>query len=75
MTIKKIKSAEFHLGDRLNGRKPNASYGVFDNSVQVGFATSGRNGNWDAYAMDGKSRLNSYTCSSLAQLKVTLAAK
>jgi len=75
MTIRKTQSAAFHVGNRLNGRKPKASYGVFSGDVQVGFVTSGRNGNWDAYAMDGKSRLNGYTCGSLAQLKSVLAAK
>ena len=75
MTIQKTKSAAFHVGNRLNGCKPSASYGVFNNGVQVGFVTHGRNGNWDAYTMDGKSRFNGYTCSSLAQLKAAIATK
>lgn len=75
MKVKKTQRAAFHLGNRLNGTKPKATYGVFSGETQVGFVVDGSIGGWDAYAMSGKSRLNGYTCSTLAQLKAVLAAK
>ena len=75
MKVKKTQRAAFHLGNRLNGTKPKATYGVFNGETQVGFVVDGSIGGWDAYAMNGKSRLNGYTCSTLAQLKAVLAAK
>jgi hypothetical protein len=72
MTVKKIANKPFHNGNRLNGNgaSVHAKYGVFQNGQQVGFVVC--NGVWDAYSVEGK-RINSYSCSTLAELKTLLA--
>ena len=68
LVIKKTKSKPFHLGNRLNGNGGNvhATYGVFENGVQVGYACRTGCG-WDAYTKSGK-RMNSYTARTLSKL-------
>ena len=73
MLIKKLKAKAFHNGNRLNGNGSNnrASYGVFDNGELIGkviFATV-----YDAYSLDGKTRLNRFATSTLKALKEQLA--
>ncbi len=72
MKIKKTAERPFHLGNRLNGDGNNvrASYGVFDGETQVGFVIFA--GGYDAYAMDGKTRLVGFTCRSLAALRTAV---
>jgi hypothetical protein len=72
MEIKKIKAADFHLGNKLNGAKSSATYGVFRGTKQIGVVR--RDGLlWNAWDMEARSRLIGYACGSLKQLKETLA--
>ena len=71
MTVKKIKNAPFHNANGLNGQKARASYGIFDNGVQVGVVLG--SGVWEAYSMDCRTRLLGFACSTLKQLKERLA--
>jgi len=72
MKVKKIGNAPFHNANGLNGQKSTAKYGVFQNGEQVGYASQG-NSVWNAHTMDGKSRLLSFSCSTLKQLKSCLS--
>lgn len=75
MNVKKIANADFHLANKLHGSKSTAKYGVFKTGSLVGFARC-NGGVWDAWTNDSvPKRLNSFSCSSLAQLKNHLATK
>jgi hypothetical protein len=73
MVIKKLANADFHVGNKLNGSKTAAKYGIFRDGKQVGWAQF--SGVWNAYAIDFRSRLIDYSCGSLAELKNVLSAK
>ena len=74
MQVKKIKSADFHLGNKLNGSKSPAKYGIFRGDEQVGVVLS-TGGVWDAWDMACRKPLLTHSCGSLAQLKQFLASK
>lgn len=73
-TIKKIEKKAFHLGNRLNGdgAKNRAGYGVFENGELIGrvsFCSV-----YDAYSIHPPyKRINSYSTSTLKQLREQLA--
>ena len=72
MAVKKIKSADFHLANKLHGSKPTATYGVFSfDGRQIGYVLF--NGLlWDAYDFSNK-RINTYSHPTLKSLKTWLA--
>jgi len=72
MQVKKIRNADFHNANKLNGQATKAKYGVYLDGVQVGWAQF--NGVWNAYAMDLRTRLVGYSCGSLSDLKRALAS-
>lgn len=71
MTVKKISTRPFHNANKLNGQAARAKYGIFQNGQQVGVVVG--SGLWEAYDMECKTRLLSFSCSSLKQLKECLA--
>lgn len=73
MQVKKIKNAQFHNANGLNGQAARATYGIFKNGKQVGVVLG--SGVWEAWDMEAKQRLVSFACSSLKQLKQVLAKK
>jgi hypothetical protein len=73
MQVKKIQNAAFHLGNKLNGQKTPAKYGIFRDGIQVGVVLGSFT--WDAWDMDCKNRLIDFSCGSLKQLKEVLASK
>lgn len=74
MIIKKVGKKPFHNGNRLNGNgnKVRARYGVFNqDGTQVGFLLY--NGLYDAYTLDGKTRINQYGTTKLKDMRDHLA--
>ena len=74
MTVKKIGNAPFHLGNKLNGSKSPARYGIFQGNKQVGFLLS-TGSVWTAYNMDLRPDFVGFSFGSLAQAKQFLAAR
>ena len=73
MTVKKIGNASFHLGNKLNGSKATAKYGIFDGGLQVGYLLfSGMT--WTAYNMSNKPDFAGFSFGSLSQAKRFLSA-
>ena len=74
MTVRKIGNAEFHLGNKLNGSKTAAKYGIFSGDLQVGYLLfSGMT--WTAYNMNNRPDFVGFSFSSLAQAKQFLSAR
>ena len=73
MQVKKIKDADFHNSNKLNGQAARAKYGIFKDGSQVGIVIGDRL--WDAWDVDCKSRLIGFSCGSLSELKQVLASK
>jgi len=71
MTVKKLRNADFHNANKLNGQKTPAKYGIFSNGVQVGWVMKSRV--WDAYNIDFSARLVSFSCATLSDLKQVLS--
>ncbi len=60
MQIKKIRNADFHNANKLNGQRTHAVYGLFKENEQVGTVRfDGRH--WNAFDFNNK-RINSYSC-------------
>ena len=74
MTVKKIASAPFHLGNKLNGSKSPAQYGIFQGDKQVGVLLS-TGSIWTAYNMNLRPDFVDFSFGSLAQAKQFLAAR
>lgn len=74
MTVKKIANAPYHLGNKLNGGKPSAKYGIFRGDTQVGFLLSSGSV-WTAYNMNAKPDFAGFSFGSLAQAKQFLSAR
>ena len=76
MVIKKTAKKDFHNANRLNGNGADftASYGLFDGSEQVGFATKG-GGGWIAFKRDERGILRPFTrsCRTLKDLRAMVA--
>lgn len=67
MTVKKIRNADFHNANKLNGQKSHAAYGLFRDGVQIGHVRC--NGRlWNVFDSNSN-RINSYSFGSLKQLK------
>ena len=73
VVVKKTEAAQFHLGNKLHGRKPAARYGVFCDGVQIGFVSRGRFG-WEAFIKDsaGVLRPAAPPFSKLSEIKAWL---
>lgn len=72
MTVKKIGNAPFHLGNKLNGSKSPARYGIFRGDTQVGILFS-TGSIWTAYNMNLRPDFLGFSCGSLAEIKSRLA--
>lgn len=73
MIVKKIQNAPFHNANGLQGQAARAKYGIFKDGVQVGVVLGSLV--WEAYSLDLKTRLLSFSCGSLKQLKSCLKDK
>lgn len=71
MQVKKIRPADYHNANGLNGQKPRAKYGIFQDGVLVGVVLG--HSLWEAWSLDCKRPLLGYACGTLKQLKEALA--
>ena len=74
MTVKKIRNAPFHVGNKLHGSKGHAKYGIFSDGVQVGILAP-HCGLWTAFDMDNRQTIATRSFGSFSEAKQYLASK